>query len=257
MRMQNHGTTLPNGSFIEEYTTDFVDRWDELIDWERRNEAENGFFHRILKESGVQRVLDIACGTGFHTVTLKMAGFDVTGADGSANMLTKARENAKRYNQTDIRLIEAEWTALSQAFPNDKFDAIVCLGNAFTHLFDESDRQKALQEMHSLLNDDGIVIIDQRNYDSILDQGFTSKHQTYYLGETVNVCPEKINEEAVILRYEYADGSVHHLTFSPIRQDYLTELLKDAGFDSVDRYGDFEDEYDFYDPDFIIQVAKK
>ena len=43
----------------------------------------------------------------------------------------------------------------------------------------------------------------------------------------------------------------------PIRQDYLTRLLLGAGFRSVERYGDFEAGYDLYDPDFVIQVARK
>ena len=84
-----------------------------------------------------------------------MAGFDVTGADGSATRPAKAKENAERFRQDSIQLVEAEWTSLSRAFPNEKFDAIVCLGNAFTHLFEESDRRKALQEIYTLLSDDG------------------------------------------------------------------------------------------------------
>ena len=30
--------------FISEFTPEFVDRWDELIDWEKRRQAEGGFF---------------------------------------------------------------------------------------------------------------------------------------------------------------------------------------------------------------------
>lgn len=256
MRSQN-GVTLGNGLFQEEYTTDFVDRWDELIDWKKRHEAENGFFERTLREHGAGRVLDIACGTGFHTVTLSMAGFDVTGADGSANMLVKAKENAERFDQDRITFVEAEWTSLSKSFPNEKFDAIVCLGNAFTHLFEESDRREALGEIYSLLNEDGVAIIDQRNYDAILDRGFSSKHRYYYTGEGVEVAPEFVTEDAIKFLYKYDDGSVHHLTLCPIRQEYVTSLLLDAGFTDVNRYGDFQENYDFYTPDFIVQVAKK
>ena len=59
------------------------------------------------------------------------------------------------------------------------------------------------------------------------------------------------------MRYEYADGDVHFLSLCPIRQDYVTDLLKDTGFSTVERYGDFAADYDFYEPDFVIQVAKK
>jgi hypothetical protein len=114
-----------------------------------------------------------------------------------------------------------------------------------------------LREIYTLLNDDGVAIIDQRNYDSILDLGFSSKHRYYYTGETVEVTPEYVTEEAVKFLYKYEDGSVHHLTLFPMRQEHLTSLLHQAGFAAVDRYGDFAESYDCYEPDFIVQVAKK
>ena len=202
-------------------------------------------------------MLDIACGTGFHAVTLKADGFDVTAADGAPNMLVQARENAQRFGINDLRLVEAEWTRLGESFAGERFDAVICLGNAFTHLFDESDRIRALNEVYQLVNEDGIAIIDQRNYDAMLDKGFSSKHQLYYLGEKVEVRPEELSDDLVTMRYEYEDGEVHFLTICPIRQDYVTGLLLKAGFRSVKRYGDFVEDYDLYEPDFVIQVATK
>ena len=254
---QNDEIIVPKDLYKEQYSTEFVGRWDELIDWQRRADAENNFFQNILKEHGAETVLDIACGTGFHVVTLAADGFEVTGADGAPNMLVQARENAERFGMDDVRLVEAEWTRLTDAFAGERFDAVICLGNAFTHLFEESDRVRALNQVYSLLNEDGIAIIDQRNYDAILDNGFHSKHQSYYMGEMVEVNPEELTEEILKMRYEYADGDVHFLTLCPIRQNYVTALLKDAGFSSVERYGDFVPGYDFYEPDFVIQVAKK
>ena len=254
---QRSGTMVPKDLYKEQYSPEFAGRWDELINWQRRAETENNFFQEILRKHGAETVLDIACGTGFHTVTLNADGFDVTGADGAPNMLAKAKENAARFGLKNVRLVEAEWTTLTKSFPGEKFDAIICLGNAFTHLFEETDRIKALNEIYELLNDGGIAVIDQRNYDAILDNGFHSKHQSYYLGETVNVRPEELSDEAVKLRYEYADGEVHFLTLCPIRQGYVTDLLESVGFNQVDLYGDFQAEYDFYGPDFVIQVAKK
>jgi SAM-dependent methyltransferase len=243
--------------FHEEYTPDFVDRWDELINWKGRWESEQGFFQNILHRYDAARVLDIACGTGFHTVMLARDGFRVTGADGSAEMVRKAEENAKRAGLKETPIVQAEWTTLTETFPNQKFDAIICLGNAFTHLFEESDRKKALAEIYSVLDDDGVVIIDHRNYDKILDEKGENKHQHYYLGENVDVYPEEIGNNFVRIRYQYDDGSSYHLTLCPIRQNYVTELLRDAGFQNIRRFGDFEADYSFYDPDFIVQIGTK
>ena len=248
---------VPRDLYKKQYSPQFAARWDELIDWQRRAEAENNFFQDILKEHGVKTVLDIACGTGYHAVTLKADGFLVTAADGAPNMLDQTRQNAERFGIGDLRVMEAEWTRLREVFAGEQFDAVICLGNAFTHLFDEGDRIKTLSEIYELLTNNGIAIIDQRNYDAILDNGFSSKHQSYYLGERVEVRPEELSENLLTMRYEYEDGEVHFLTICPIRQEYVTSLLLDAGFGSVKRYGDFVENYDLYDPDFVIQVASK
>jgi len=73
--------------YVHEYVTPFVEKWDELINWEKRTQGEGSFFIDKLREYGAQKVLDIATGTGFHSVRLLKAGFDVTSVDGSAQKL--------------------------------------------------------------------------------------------------------------------------------------------------------------------------
>ena len=249
---------LSSKLYLEQYTPEFVGRWDELINWERRRRAENGFFERVLTKAGARHVLDIACGTGYHTIMLSRSGFEVTGADGSAPMIAKSKENAALRGMENLRFVECEWSELSRFFPcGHQFDAILCLGNAFTHLFDEQEQRQALAEIRALLNPSGIAIIDHRNYDAMLDRGFSNKHVYYYLGTTVEVRPLAIRRQAVELEYRYTDGETHCLTLFPLRQEYLTGLLKEVGFESVVRFGDFEKEYEFFEPDFIIQVARK
>ena len=158
--------------FRQQYTEEFVDRWDELIGWESRQKSENSFFQRILADCGVHRVLDIACGTGYHTITLSQSGFDVTGADGSPRMVARSRQNAKELGLGKIRFFEAEWSRLSEVFFDaGHFDAVICLGNALTHLFEESERIHLLEQVYTLLKPGGIAVIDQRNYDTMLDRG--------------------------------------------------------------------------------------
>ena len=88
-------------------------KWDELIDWDARAASEGDFFINILKERGVERVLDVATGTGFHSVRLLKAGFDVTSVDGSPEMLAQAFENAKRQGFI-MKTLHADWRWLSQ-----------------------------------------------------------------------------------------------------------------------------------------------
>ncbi|PSR01777.1 MAG: SAM-dependent methyltransferase [Bacteroidetes bacterium SW_11_45_7] len=238
-----------------EYVEGFVDKWDDLIDWDARGKGEGDFFIKELKERGKNRILDVATGTGYHSVKLQQNGFEVDSADGSPNMLAKAFNNAKSQGLI-LRTIHADWRWLNRDVHN-KYDAIICLGNSFTHLFSENDRRKALAEFYSALRHDGILILDQRNYDVILDQGFKTKHTFYYAGENVKAEPDIIKDNLVRFSYEFPDGEKYHLKFFPLRKEYTTKLMKEVGFQQVTTYGDFKETYGQDDPDYYIHIAEK
>jgi glycine/sarcosine N-methyltransferase len=221
-----------------EYIHSFVDKWDQLIDWDRRAESEGDFFIRTLKQHGARKVLDVATGTGFHSVRLIEAGFDVTSADGSPVMLAKAFENARRRDHI-LRTVQADWRWLNKDV-HDYYDAAICLGNSFTHLHDENDRRKALAEFYAALRHDGILIVDQRNYDAILDHRIEPGHDYYYCGDNVRATPEHVDGTLARFRYEFPGDNVFHLNMFPLRKSYTQRLLREVGFQRVTTYGDFQ-----------------
>lgn len=234
----------------------FVEKWDSLIDWEKRAESEGNFFIDLLRKRGVKSVLDVATGTGFHSVRLLEAGFETVSADGSADMLAMAFENGMKNGDHILRVVQADWRWLNRDV-HGEYDAIVCLGNSFTHLFSERDRRKALAEFYAMLKHDGILILDQRNYDAILDRGYSSKHTYYYCGEDVAVEPEYMDEGLCRMRYRFPDKSVYHLNMYPLRKDYTRRLMSDVGFQRIETYGDFQHTYREEQPDFFVHVAEK
>lgn len=244
------------GHYTEEYVPSFVEKWDSLIDWEKRQESEGTFFIDLLRRRGVRSVLDVATGTGFHSVNLAAAGFDTVSADGSGDMLAMAFENGMKRGGHILRVVQADWRWLNRDV-HGGYDAIVCLGNSFTHLFSERDRRKALAEFYAMLNHDGILILDQRNYDAILDRGYTSKHTYYYCGEDIAVAPEYVDEGLCRMRYEFPDDSVYHLNMFPLRKDYTRRLMFEVGFQRIETFGDFQHTYRDDQPDFFIHVAEK
>jgi SAM-dependent methyltransferase len=241
--------------YVSEYVRGFVEKWDELIDWERRAKSEGRFFIDVLKARGKHNVLDVATGTGFHSVQLLKAGFDVYSVDGSAEMLAKAFENGCQQGVV-LKTIHADWRWLNRGV-HGKFDAIICLGNSFTHLFEENDRRRALAEFYAALKHDGILILDQRNYDRILDGGVASRHKYYYCGDQVTAQPVHVDDGLARFEYHFPDGSRHNLNMFPLRKDYTRRLLREAGFQQIHSYGDFQEEGEEKDPDFFIHVAEK
>jgi len=247
--------------YQKEYVQSFVEKWDELIDWDARANSEGQFFIDVLlhlkKKHPRQklRILDVASGTGFHSVQLLRAGFDVTSVDGNAAMLIKAFDNAQKQNFI-LKTVHADWRWLNKDV-NGKFDAIVCLGNSFTHLFSENDRRRALAEFYAALKFDGVLILDQRNYDCILDNGFSSKHKYYYCGDKVTAEPEHVDESLARFKYSFPDGSEYHLNMYPLRKKYVRRIMSEVGFQQITTYGDFELQFDEKETDFFIHVAEK
>jgi len=241
--------------YQHEYVESFVDKWDELIDWEGRAQSEGHFFIDLLKSHGKHKILDVAAGTGFHSVELMKAGFDVTSCDGSAEMLVKAFENGQQHDLI-LQTVQADWRWLNRDIQG-KFDAVICLGNSFTHLFNERDRRRALAEFYAALKHDGILILDHRNYDAILDVGFSSKHKYYYCGDAVTAEPEYVDEGLARFRYEFPDKSVFNLNMFPLRRKYVLRLMHEVGFQNITTYGDFDEDFDPLEPDFFIHVAEK
>ena len=80
---------------------------------------------KIFKESGVQRILDLGCGTGRHLLFFSKKGYEVYGLDKSP----KGLEIAK--NWLDEEKLSAKLTnqRIDQKFPyeNDFFDVIISI----------------------------------------------------------------------------------------------------------------------------------
>ncbi|HEY96171.1 MAG TPA: methyltransferase domain-containing protein [Dehalococcoidia bacterium] len=101
-----------------------------------------------------QRVLDVACGTGWATMAAaKAIGVNgiIIGVDVENSWLDIAREKAEKAGLSNIEYHRGEADALD--FDDDSFDAVLCASSIM--LF--NDIPKALREWHRILKPDGIV----------------------------------------------------------------------------------------------------
>lgn len=144
----------------------FYDRlsraFDVMTNWSQRLAQEMPFLLKVLEEHGAKKVLDTACGTGWHTITLAQRGYYAVGCDASPQMIARARVNAAREG-TDVSFVVASFSELNNL--KEKFDALLCLGNSLPHLLTKKDLEEALRQMRSCLNPGGILILQNLNYD--------------------------------------------------------------------------------------------
>jgi len=145
--------------------------YDYFVNWDGRLKLELPFLEQML--SKVQRgetpvrALDAACGTGCHAIALAQRGYQVAGADLSAGMIERARENAGQAG-AQVEFQRRGFGELSGGF--EGFDALLCLGNSLPHLLSAAEVQRALQDFAACLRPGGILLIQNRNFDAVMAQ---------------------------------------------------------------------------------------
>jgi SAM-dependent methyltransferase len=105
--------TLPAQIPDDWYATAFDAASAEMA-WTDRTGPEVDRVAKILRPRGDERVLDLACGSGRHSLELRRRGFSVVGADISGDLIEIARREAEEENLdvdfvlSDLRELEFE-----------------------------------------------------------------------------------------------------------------------------------------------------
>ncbi|KAF0296649.1 Glycine N-methyltransferase [Amphibalanus amphitrite] len=272
--------------------------WSLYIgDQAQRTKNYKQFLKGILNSYNCETVLDVACGTGIDSVMLIEEGFSVTSCDFSDKMLKSAwstrwnRRKEPAFDNWDI--YEANWLTLTSDLGTERqYDAVICLGNSFAHLPDLTGNQDshrlALKNFADMVKPGGILLIDHRNYDSILDKGRAPTRNIYYNSQYVSdiktsVVYQNGSPVKIILDYVMSDPSTTEqkyedndrrkkslfstnpsdneftLSYYPHRLSSFRALLEEA-FDhraTITTLGDFQPLEQAQDPAFYIHVVRK
>ena len=239
--------------------------YDRFVDWEGRLSNELPFFDRLFQAHGVQRVLDVACGTGHHAIALARQGYRVVGADLSAAMVKRAQENARAAG-ADAAFAVAGLGEM--AMLGADFDAAICLGNSLPHLLTAEAVAGALADLAAVLRAGGLLVIQNRNFDRVwVERERFMGPQAHRQGdrEWVFVRFYDFHGETItfnMVRLLRDGGSwtqdVESTELRPIFGDDLAEALETAGFGDVAFYGGYDGSpFDPARSGDLIAVAKR
>jgi len=212
---------------------------------------------RLLQRiSPTSAVLDAACGTGIDAAVLARRGFTVWAADGSDAMADAAAARFRR-ERLAIPLLRSKWADLPAA-TGERFDVVLCTGNALVHAIGRDAMVQALAGLRRMAGPGGHVVIDSRNWEKlhaerriiqVADRVVTREGRrclALYAWEI----PDRLGEEHIahlVFLFDN-DGQIepheHKIAFCPFTISELRARLELAGLREVDT--DFDASRDRY-----------
>ena len=126
-----------------------------------QTKKELSYNMQFLKKNG--KVLDLACGYGRFAIPLASAGFSVEGIDITPIFIDGAKEEAKKMG-LNIEFKVGNMTNLP--YNDNSFDSVICMWNAFSEIIQEQEQIDVILEIHRVLKEDGLAIIEMRNHRS-------------------------------------------------------------------------------------------
>ena len=253
--------------------------YDRFVDWPGRLAFELPFLiAQISKSVETQnfaslpkraRVLDAACGTGWHAIALAQRGYHCAGADLSAPMIEQARRNSAQAGAA-VRFEAAGFGQLAATFGEEAFEAVLCLGNSLPHLLTPVDLRATLDDFARCLAPGGVLIVQNRNFDLVMEKRLRwMEPQSHREGEAewlflrfYDFEPDGLITFNILSLQRTGEApwkqTVHTTRLRALRYAEMMAALGAAGFGEVEAYGSLGGEG--FDPKVsgnLVVVAKK
>ena len=125
---------------------------------ENQFETLNKTLLPILPERS--HILDLCCGTGQLTTLLNNKGYQVTGLDGSEQMLKYARQNSLSHNtESNFYLGDARDFTL-----DEPVDAVISTSASLNHIMSLSELNSVFIQVNNALVDGGVFFFDVNHH---------------------------------------------------------------------------------------------
>lgn len=165
------------------------EKWEMLVEKARKTYKIEG-----------KNLLDLGCGTGELAVRFAQNGYNVTGVDLSAEMLTIAQAKAEKKG-LKINFLEQNMTKLKLI---ERYDLIGSFCDSFNYLETEEEVAQTLERVYHYLNAGGLFIFDV--------------HSTYKMDEIFSNQTFIYDEDPICYIWncfegDYPHSVAHELTF--------------------------------------------
>jgi SAM-dependent methyltransferase len=229
--------------------------WAEIAD-KNQTEEQIQFLKSHLKPKGY--VLDLACGTGRHSIPLSQQGFCMVGLDVSLKLLRIAK-----LRSSQLQVVRGDMQHLP--FKAGAFADVVSVDTSFGYLPSEVDDRASLSEVRRVLFQRSIFVIDVFNRENLVlrfkEQNKSIKEKDYpsfFLQQKRTISGDGgwLCDSWTVR--DKKDGTVRFFEHKVrlFGKDVLAGLLEEAGFAVEEVYGSYNGGKFSADSPRLIIVAR-
>jgi 2-polyprenyl-3-methyl-5-hydroxy-6-metoxy-1,4-benzoquinol methylase len=182
--------------------------------------------------------------------------------DISQEMLHRLTSHAAELGVT-IESVQSTFQELKTRV-HKKFDAVFCLGNSLTHLLSIDELRQSLDNFAGLLHPQGILFLQNLNYDRIIAQ----RDRVQSVKETgATTFIRYYDYEKDVLRFNILklerhdntiDANIKSIMLRPLLKDELLCALSETGFTDTKVFGSISmDEFDLRNSKDTVVLATK
>lgn len=144
--------------------------------YRHRDQGEAGAFIKnlvaFLKPEDDAHFLDLACGSGRHSLFLNKLGYKVSGADISTNNI----EMAKNYEREGLDFMVHD---MRNPLPGGPYDFILNLFTSFGYFEEDADQLKTLHSVKDGLTQKGMFVLDFLNAHKVIRELVPEEEQVH------------------------------------------------------------------------------
>lgn len=221
---------------------------------------DEAFWLRTIDTLGVQRIIDLGCGTGLLTCALARLGYDVVGVEPAQAMITLAKQ--KEHAES------VKWILGSTKQLQEESAQLVLMTSHVAQFFlSEEEWKNALQHMHAALETGVYMLFDSKNPLRAPWKNWAKEHtkrvKTTPLGDVEFWIDSPVMKDKQVeyeLHYVFLDTQEELVSKNTLiyrSKDELIADLTDAGFSIKQIYGDWNGGELTDDSEEMIFLAQK
>ncbi|MBL4715372.1 MAG: methyltransferase domain-containing protein [Bacteroidia bacterium] len=236
------------------YKTWFDSEYYHILYKDRDDNEAKQFIDNLINYYSIsagEKVLDLACGKGRHSVYLNQKGLDVVGVDLSNKSIAHAKRNENptlKFQVHDMR----------ETLRENTFDYVLSFFTSFGYFDDQEDDRKVINSVYDSLTVDGYYVIDFMNTNRIIKSFKESELKEI---DTIKFeITRSVNNGFITKQINFDHKAQDYQFEEKVRAYKLVdfELIFDNKFKIINTFGNYElQDFDEDTSNRLIIIAQK